>query len=138
MQDLKFVVFIENKKFIFQRMCGLLVDRSCWVFIVQALISVAAIGSCVFFIGHSTEVEWAKNILVMVLSVWFPSPTVGGLVAISQNADNNKTISPRGAAGRRWRVKENVQGEIPRSGESGPRDDEELKNQQKQGVPTIA
>ena len=115
-------------------MCGILNDRECWVFIMQAIISLLAIGGCVIFIVNKQEIEWAKNILVMVVSVWFPSPAIHekkvSQPTIIQNADSYQTLSAGSPIGRRWSVGPNVQGENEGRITSGQGDAKEPANDQ--------
>jgi hypothetical protein len=43
---------------------------------MQALVSIIAIIGAMIFLFYDKEREWAKNIMVMIISVWFPSPNV--------------------------------------------------------------
>jgi hypothetical protein len=57
-------------------MCGSSIDRSCWVFMLQACLSIMVMAGAFVFLLYDKEKEWAKNILIMILSVWFPAPKV--------------------------------------------------------------
>lgn len=57
-------------------MCSMVLDRRCWLFLVQACISFLTVSICTVLLFHGVEVEWAKSILVMVVSVWFPAPSI--------------------------------------------------------------
>lgn len=117
-------------------MCKVLLDRKCWLFAMQALISTMAIILCSILIYTRNEIEWAKSILIMIVSVWFPSPSVGLGSTIIQNEDHNEAISATGATGRRWSELSPVQRKKPWSPTGGEGDVKELANEEESKIPT--
>ena len=92
-------------------------DRGCWLFLMQALMSILTLIACNVLIYRQIEQDWAKSIMIMIVSVWFPSPaTVQNKIAtdISQNAEQHQALSAAGATEQRWSVAANVQGQNSR------------------------
>ena len=59
-------------------MCGITVaDRQCWAFVVQACMSLITVLACIVLIAiESKEATYAKNLLLVVVSIWLPAPRV--------------------------------------------------------------
>lgn len=98
---------------------------------MQGLISFMTVVICSGFLWHQIEKEWAKNILVMIVSVWFPTPSISGRGTIFQNEEYQQAISPTSPVGRRWGFAPNVQRATQGSLESGKRNGEKFEGQKK-------
>ena len=99
---------------------------------MQALISLMTILGCVIFIVQKIELEWTKNILVMIISVWVPSPFIRGRrepEIISQNANNYQALGTGGAIERRWSFLSPLQGKVQGGQEDKCRNDEKSSNE---------